>query len=618
MRFHKRLIVFDLLLLCFLTALVLLFSLNQVYPTSRNRPTIQNGVLKIQNCSSKLACLHGTWMLYWDQWIVSEPDVVQEGALVHVPSRLPGVNSDYHAGGICSYRLTVQTTGALENMVLHIPHIGTAYVIYVDGTPVCQNGIVSRMFEERLANDSIKITPFTLTGEQEIVIEAAFQESGGIYMTPMLVSKDIYDTFVATKRTLSTLTLGMVLSFVALFAMLHFFASRDQYSLWLPVLIILIFLRKLLLDDSMGTFTFLTNSISFDALNNQSIIATILSKSALFLFLFQLLDMHISRRGILLIALFYIGLYTSYVTLPLDLVVGHFMPFYVYAFYIPDIYVISRMRQAVKENTRFSCTLTFVFLLYIFGVIVDCSYISGLFLFDLSWVLNICILIVVLLAAFIYCKKMNAISQQARLVAKLENEIMQSNVSLLLSQIQPHFIYNALTSIRYLCKNNPQKAEESIIDFANYLRCNMASLGTRWVIPFKEELMHVKSYIAIEKIRFEEKLQIELDIQADDFEVPALCVEPLVENAIKHGVRGRISGGKVTIKTFEEDGYNVVLIIDDGVGFDPTQIKETSVGISNITKRLSLIQGVLFDIQSEPGNGTTASIRFPIEKRGGS
>ena len=130
--------------------------------------------------------------------------------------------------------------------------------------------------------------------------------------------------------------------------------------------------------------------------------------------------------------------------------------------------------------------------------------------------------------------------------------------------------------------------------------------------------MHVKSYIAIEKIRFEEKLQIELDIQADDFEVPALCVEPLVENAIKHGVRGRISGGKVTIKTFEEDGYNVVLIIDDGVGFDPTQIKETSVGISNITKRLSLIQGVLFDIQSEPGNGTTASIRFPIEKQGGS
>ncbi|MBP3700340.1 MAG: histidine kinase, partial [Lachnospiraceae bacterium] len=151
------------------------------------------------------------------------------------------------------------------------------------------------------------------------------------------------------------------------------------------------------------------------------------------------------------------------------------------------------------------------------------------------------------------------------------------------------------------------------MDFASYLRYNMASLSNRWVIPFHEEMKHIESYLAIEKIRFEEKLQIHTDIQVEDFEVPALCVEPLVENAIKHGVRGRIAGGTVSIRTYRANGYNWIIVEDDGVGFDPEHISDKSIGIPNISKRLKMMEGVIFRIESQIGKGTRATIQLPLQ-----
>lgn len=606
---------FWFLIFCFFAAIVGTFLLNHFYTDITHAPSIRNGTLSLTEPAKDVVYLDGDWEFYWDELILTSSRKETAPVLSPVPSRLPGLSKDYHAAGICSYRLTIQTTHAQENMVLYIPNIGTAYTIYVDGTIVCQSGAVSTDYDQRFADNPPVVTPFTLAGSQEVVIEAAFRKTGGIYMTPVLQSFEAYESSRSSRTVLGYLTLGMVISFIALFTMLHFFANREQYSLWLPVLILLILMRKLTLDETMSVFSALFINMGYDDLNLLGIIATILSKSALLIFVVQMLDIQLSRRAIVYITAYYVGLFFSYVILPPDLVVGHMMNFYVYGFYFPDIYVVYKMYQANGRQAPFSLLLTFAFLLYIFGVMIDCFYITGVFRWNMSWILNMAILIVVLLMAFIYCKKMSEISEKARMVAKLENEVTQSNVSLLLTQIQPHFINNALTSIRYLCKTDPKKAEQSIMDFASYLRYNMASLSNRWVIPFHEEMMHVESYVAIEKIRFEEKLQVHLDIQVENFEVPALCVEPLVENAIKHGVRGRISGGTVSIRTYQADGYNWIIVEDDGVGFDPDHISEKSIGIPNITKRLQMMEGVIFHLESQIGKGTRATIQIPIQTK---
>lgn len=140
---------------------------------------------------------------------------------------------------------------------------------------------------------------------------------------------------------------------------------------------------------------------------------------------------------------------------------------------------------------------------------------------------------------------------QAAHAQEMEKQLLQSKISIMLSQIQPHFLYNSLTAIRQLCDIDPQKAKQAVTLFARYLRGNTESLTTAHCIPFEKELEHVKSYLALEQIRFEDELQVEYDIQAHGFLLPSLSLQPLVENAVRHGVSKKAGGGKVTIRTTE-------------------------------------------------------------------
>ena len=123
----------------------------------------------------------------------------------------------------------------------------------------------------------------------------------------------------------------------------------------------------------------------------------------------------------------------------------------------------------------------------------------------------------------------------------------------MVSQIRPHFMYNALSSIAILCKLNPETAYDATITFSDYLRGNMDSLKQTAPVPFTQELEHLKKYLYIEKLRFADKLNIEYNIQVTDFVLPLLSVQPLVENAVKHGVGMKKKGGTVTISTRETD-----------------------------------------------------------------
>ena len=200
---------------------------------------------------------------------------------------------------------------------------------------------------------------------------------------------------------------------------------------------------------------------------------------------------------------------------------------------------------------------------------------------------------------------------------QVERELAQSRISIMLSQIQPHFLYNTLSAIAYLCDKNPKLARKATEEFAQYLRGNMDSLKQRAPVPFTAELRHLEIYLSLEKLRFEDELNIVYDIQAKDFMLPSLTVQPLVENAVKYGVGKAEDGGTVTISTREcEDHYEIV-VDDDGVGYDPYVKQDdgrTHIGIDNVKSRLwSMSKGTL-EIVSRKGAGTTATIRLPKEE----
>lgn len=210
------------------------------------------------------------------------------------------------------------------------------------------------------------------------------------------------------------------------------------------------------------------------------------------------------------------------------------------------------------------------------------------------------------------------------LVSKRENErivtekkLYEAQVSIMTSQIQPHFIYNALGSIAMMCKIDPDTAQDAIITFSKYLRGNMDSLRRTEPVPFQQELEHLKKYLYIEKLRFGDMLNIEYDIQASGFVLPQLSIQPLVENAVKHGVGMAENGGTVKISSVETETAFEVIIADDGVGFDtsakPKNDGRSHIGMENTKKRIKEMCGGEIKIVSEVGKGTTATVILPKE-----
>lgn len=210
-----------------------------------------------------------------------------------------------------------------------------------------------------------------------------------------------------------------------------------------------------------------------------------------------------------------------------------------------------------------------------------------------------------------------AMVEQNENLARKEKEAADMRISVMMSQITPHFIYNTLNSIAGLCESNPKEAKETTIEFSEYLRGNLNALSEKSPIPFHRELEHVKYYLAIEKKRFGNRVKVQYDIREDAFVLPPLTLQPIVENAVKHGLCKKKGGGTVTIRTEKKPDGVCMTIADDGVGFDMEEMrndKKLHVGLENVRNRLYEMCNGKLQIQSEKGVGTIVQIYVPMKK----
>ena len=196
---------------------------------------------------------------------------------------------------------------------------------------------------------------------------------------------------------------------------------------------------------------------------------------------------------------------------------------------------------------------------------------------------------------------------------KLDSELAQSRISTLMSQIHPHFIYNTLGSIEQLCELDPPKAAKLVNDFSKYLRGNFGELDNPKLIRVSKELKHTEYYISIEKVRFPD-IEFIAEMNCSDFSIPALTIQPIVENAVKHGVLKRQEGGYVKVKAYETDESYFVSVKDNGVGFDIIELEQKNhIGLRNIRSRLEAMCGGVLHIESIIGVGTKITVEIPKE-----
>lgn len=204
--------------------------------------------------------------------------------------------------------------------------------------------------------------------------------------------------------------------------------------------------------------------------------------------------------------------------------------------------------------------------------------------------------------------------QNNYIIMKQRAEIAEVNAKLVTSQIKPHFIFNCLAVIRVLCKTDSDLAAETVKRFSSFLRSTLDAVDKNELITFEEEMYIVNNYLYLEKMRFQDSLKVEKLIEVEDFVIPSLTVQPIVENAIKHGIRGRVKGGTVKIHSFETKESYCVEISDDGVGFDMKKNDnddKNHVGMKSVLARLKYVSNGTMEVHSEVGVGTTVLIIIP-------
>ena len=193
----------------------------------------------------------------------------------------------------------------------------------------------------------------------------------------------------------------------------------------------------------------------------------------------------------------------------------------------------------------------------------------------------------------------------------------QLEIDLMLGQIQPHFLFNVLYVIQEICHINPETAAGAVGEFSKYLRHNMNSISIRAPIPFKEELEHVGHYVSLQQLRFGESLKVQYELGCADFKIPTLTLQPIVENAIRYGVRMAPKGkGKVLVKTMEHPDCYEIDVIDNGPGFDVNHIPADGMshtGLKNVRERLRQVSGGELTVTSTAGEGTTVRMIIPKE-----
>ena len=269
-------------------------------------------------------------------------------------------------------------------------------------------------------------------------------------------------------------------------------------------------------------------------------------------------------------------------------------------FIISAVAIFYKSNAIINEKLVLSTFITFPLIAYIIGATTQ-EYAST----NPAYLLSILLIYI------------RVFSMRGKKLAEQQVLLTKQSTQLMISQIQPHFLYNVLTTISNLCVTDPEEAEETTVLFSQYLRTNLDSLRNQDTVPFNTELGHIRTYVELEKKRFGDILNVEYDINEVNFKVPSLGLQPIVENSIKHGIRGKNSPGHIIISTSKVDkGYKIV-IEDDGIGFDmnmpPKEDGRSHVGMTNVQERLKQMCNASTTIESSPGNGCRTEIIIPFE-----
>ena len=255
----------------------------------------------------------------------------------------------------------------------------------------------------------------------------------------------------------------------------------------------------------------------------------------------------------------------------------------------------------------------------LFVIILECFqfYYTGKFYFETGLVCRLGAALVIVIECVLYVYHLKI---EARKLAKINEDNINLKLQVLTENIQPHFILNTIGAIRTIIPDEPTRASDLLLDFSKYIRKKLEHKDYFKLVPFAEELEHIKTYLKLEEARFGDTIEVVYDIRDSAFRVLPLTIQPFVENAVKHGLVGASDGAKLSISSFEGIHCHVIEIMDNGVGFDASDMdsimeNRKSVGLKSAIMRLENQMKAKITIRSRiGGKGTRVHIEIPATR----
>jgi len=575
--------------------------------------------------SDRAVYITDDWEFYWNELMVSDghklyiPDLIVDLPSAWTTYQIDGKRLD--SGGYATYRKVLKDVISTEQIIITLPNLPGAYRVYVDGVLVSTNcGKTANIESVTLSNNKVENYPITLNysekNEYEIIIEVFCEHSSGITVLPVLVENEHYQSNTTMLLTFRYFIIGLVAMFMISIIAISIVAFKDNRFFWL-ITLCLAFIFRILISGNVYS----VSNVLFFALNYEIILTllfatTYIIKLALFMHIARSLKLKVSDNYMVLVA----GVFLVCVFVPqflTEIIYDSVNYMFLQAVsYILDIYLVYKVSVEVANKKRFAKSFLIASCILIASLIVDNYYINGYISKNVEFIFPVAGTVFILMLLIIQIVRIGEAYVAELHAAELKEELADINMRLMLSQIKPHFLYNALNTIKYLIKKDPKTAEQVVVKFSKYLRANMDSLTQKTPLPVEKELDHVANYTDIEKHRFGDRLNVVYDIGCKDFVILPLTIQPIVENAIKHGINQKPEGGTVTIKTYEDDDFFYVDVSDDGIGFDvnqkPDENDERShVGVNNIKVRLKEMLNATIKVESTVGIGTKVLVKIP-------
>jgi hypothetical protein len=569
--------------------------------------------------------LDGEWEFYWNQLLTPEDFAdnapVPDGYM-QVPSLWNGKNvqgENLPAFGCATYRLVLENVPFQGVLGLKKTNVRFSSRVYVNGQVLLDDGVPARTAPEYRSGNTPQLGFFEHKGGTiEIIVQAANYEyiNSGIPASLELGLEELLIIQHQQKHLTSLLIFG-VLCTLALLHLIFFLVTRDG-----------VLRNPMLLLFSLFCVLFaLGNGLA----DQRSLL--LLLPDIPFTLTFKLKDFFLSSCFIVLLWIFY-QFKDGLLPLRLVIIISLVYTGYLAAIFALPIYMYYRIHGPVMAcNTIVLLGLLLRSIcLYVkdadgfllFAALLPVNlYSADSILFSLgikgsSGFVQVYILIfTVVMIGYLSVEYRGTVT---RLRISMQ-QAQDAEIAFLRAQIKPHFLYNSLSVIAAQTTQEPQKAKNLLYALTDYLRGSFHFKAQDGRIPLSEEINTVRAYLSIEQARFESLLQMEYDIEKNlDAMVPLLCLQPVVENAVHHGIFKRPEGGSVRLGIHRKGDLVVIRVEDNGVGIPQALLESirrgdsTGVGLKNIQQRLGTHRGAGLEIESAEGIGTVVTLKIPYEE----